>query len=98
MAHGIQARPHHLWLAAEGIGILHLGVAFQMRRADFTAFQKLAIAAGKLHLPLMWAQRMDAWIKRRVRTLDGIGRHRPGNDSRLHNALRFDKRVQGDGG
>ncbi len=59
-----QAGPHHLGLAAQRVGILHL-LAIVVGHADLAAIhQQLAIAGGGIDLAELAAHLMDAGIER----------------------------------
>ena len=67
-----QCRTHHLRLAAQAVGVLHLA-AFGMRQADFALLaQEVAVNGGGIDLALLAAYRMDARVKRRTRTQSGL--------------------------
>ena len=86
MAHLVEARPHHLRLAAQAVRVLH-AVAIGMRCADGAAAQQLAIDARRVDLAAMAAHRLDARIERRVAAEARIDRQRAGDEGRGHRAL-----------
>ena len=69
-----------------------------MRGADQRAGHKRAKAGRNVDLPLMPPKRMDARVKRAVRTLCRIGRQRAGHKRRLKHALRLKQSGKGKGG
>ncbi|MNC51299.1 hypothetical protein D3C75_1005880 [compost metagenome] len=59
-----QTGPHHLGLAAQGVGILHL-LAVVVGHADLAAIhQQVAVAGGGIDLAALTAHLMDAGIER----------------------------------
>ncbi len=94
----IERSAHHLWLAAQAIGVLHTLVAFQMRSADGGIAHQFAQGMGGVDLALMTAQGMDARIKRRVGALGGFGGERAGDQRGLQQYLSLEQPGQGIGG
>ena len=89
---------HDLGLAAEGIGILHLVVADEMRGADRAPGEEPAIGGSEAHLAGMRPQRVNARVERCVGALDGVGRQRSGDHRRMHHPLGADQGGKRDGG
>ncbi|MOA04779.1 hypothetical protein D3C78_1243500 [compost metagenome] len=67
-----QTRTHDLWLAAQGVRVLHLA-AVLMRSRHFTAVTKqVAVTGGGVDLTTLATGFMDTGIKRRTRTQYGF--------------------------
>ena len=78
VANQVQARAHHLRLAAEGIGILHAR-AIEMRGANGAARDQVAILARDRNLARLSANLLNARIEGRVAALQRIDRHGAGD-------------------
>ena len=87
VAHLIEARSHHLGLAAQAVGVLYARVVFQMRAADRAPREELGVAGGNVALPRMRPQRVDARIERRVAPRGGVDRHAAGDHRRGEHVL-----------
>ena len=72
-AHEVEARPHHLRLAAQRVGVLH-PIALEVRGADPAAGEQAAQRRGHAHLSGLTAQRIDARIERRIAAFQGVNR------------------------
>jgi hypothetical protein len=79
IANQVQARAHHLRLAAERIGILHAR-AIQVRGANGAAGDQVTVLARHGDLPGLAANFVNAIIEGRVAALQGIHRHGAGDD------------------
>jgi len=83
----IEAGPHHLWLAAQRIRVLHAAVVGEMRTANLAAREQVAIACGRFDLPALAADFVNPRIERCVtaaRSVHGQGpRHHGGGEHTL---------------
>ena len=79
VANQVQARAHHLGLAAEGIGILHAR-AIKMRGPNGAARDQFPILARHGNLAGLSANLLNARIEGRVAALQCINRHGAGDD------------------
>ncbi len=93
----IEARAHHLRLAAEAVGILH-PVAIMVAAVDAAAVEQVEQLAGDLNLSRLAAQRMDARVERGDAAFQRIDREGAGMDRRREHPLAEEQRVQRDRG
>ena len=86
MAHLVEARAHHLRLAAQAVGILHARTVL-VRRANRAPRKQIAIDSGDLRLPAMAAHRLDPRVERRVAAEARIDGQRAGDERSGHRTL-----------
>ncbi len=75
VTHLVEARAHHLRLAAQAVRILHAR-AVLVRRADRAAGEQRAVDRGRVRLTAMAAHRVDARVERRVAAEARVDRQR----------------------
>ena len=99
LSHEIQARAHHLRLAAQRVGVLH-ALAGAMRFADLAAGEQLAIGRGDPRLSVVAAKVVDARIEGDIAALQRIERegaaHHRGPEQRLELEQRRERQRRGD--
>ena len=87
MAHLVDARAHHLRLAAQAVRVLH-AVAVDVRRADVALREQVAVERRGFALAAMTANVLDAGIERGVAAEARVDRHRAGDERGGQRALR----------
>ncbi|MNF98748.1 hypothetical protein D3C84_816190 [compost metagenome] len=89
-----QTGPHHLGLAAQGVGILHL-LAVVMGHADLAAIhQQVAVAGGGIDLAALTAHLMDAGIERSATAQGGLHAHGTYGDGASEQILGVEQAFQ----
>jgi hypothetical protein len=86
VAEEVAHRAHHLRLAAQRIGVLHLRIAEAVAVADLAAGDQRQQGGGDLDLAGLAAQRLDARVERRVRALQRVDRERARNQRGIEHA------------
>ena len=87
IAHLVQARAHHLRLAAEAVRILHAR-AILVRFPDRAAREKVAVDRRGVDLPAMAAHLVDSSVERRVAAEAGVDGQRARDEGRGCRAFR----------
>jgi len=80
VAQHVQRRAHDLRLAAQGVGVLHLGAVVAVAVADGAAVQQFTQTTGDVDLTRLAAQGVDAMVERRVRAQQGVDRQAARSD------------------
>ena len=92
LAHQVEARAHHLRLAAQAIGVLDAVVAEAVRFADGAAGKQRAERRRDLASGRAWPR--SAWmrvVERAVGAFRGVGGERAGDERGLEDALRLEQ-------
>ena len=87
-------RAHHLGLATQAVGVLHLVVIVPMRLANLAASQQLPIQAGRVNLSWLSTHLMDTRIKRRITAFGGVHTQGSGQNRIAEQGLGAEQAMQ----
>ena len=89
---------HHLRLASEAVGILHLRTVGFVAGENAAAVEQGAEGGGDANLARLTAKLRHTRVERLGRTLERVGRQRTGRKRRREHPLAAEQGIEGDGG